>query len=148
MRNFNSIDLDETKADVKIGGGCLAGEVLEDLASKGWYTCIPNSNAVGMAGALLGGMNHPLIGMHGYGADAIKSITIIPFSMPDGSECRELAVSATSEGEEKRLYNVLCGAGHGLGIVTNIVLEAWRTADLGLTGLPKVSSLSIMLGLT
>jgi FAD/FMN-containing dehydrogenase len=134
MRSFNDVGLDETRAEVRIGGGCLAGEVLKTSAAKGWYTCIPSSNAVGMVGALLGGLNHPLVRRHGLGIDCIKSISIIPFTRPGGGDTRELIVNEESDGEERRLFNALCGAGHGLGVVTSITLKAWQIADLGLTG--------------
>jgi hypothetical protein len=42
-------------------------------------------------------------------------------------------VSATSSGDELTLYNVLCGSGHGFGVITSLTLRAWPIADLGLT---------------
>jgi hypothetical protein len=133
MHNFNTIDLDEEKSQVTLGGGCVAGPVLKSLAEKGWYTCMPNSNAVGVVGALLGGLNHSLVGLHGLGIDAIQSITVIPFSSPDGNQLRELVLKNASEGEEKLLFDAVRGAGHGLGIITSVTLNAYRIASLHLT---------------
>jgi FAD/FMN-containing dehydrogenase len=85
LAKFNSIELNEERGEVTIGGGCRTGDVLKTLAEKGWYTCTVNSNAVGMIGALLGGLNHSLAGKHGLGIDFIRSLVIIPFSDPDSA---------------------------------------------------------------
>jgi len=133
MHSFDNIDLDEEKSQVTLGGGCLTGPVLKTLAEKGWYTCLPNSNAVGVVGALLGGLNHSLVGLHGLGVDAILSITVIPFSSPNGEQPHEQILNHQSEGHEKALFNALRGAGHGLGIITSITLNTHRITSLHLT---------------
>jgi hypothetical protein len=133
MRHFTTFELDEEKSVVTIGGGSVTGPVLKTLAAKGWYTCTPNSNAVGMVGALLGGLNHSLVGVHGMGIDAIQSLTVLPLSTPHGEQPRALVLSDQSTGQERALFDALRGAGHGLGIVTSVTLKAYRILSLGMS---------------
>lgn len=137
MANFKNISLDEPGGDVTFGGGVLTGEVLKSLGDKGWYTCVPNSNSVGLVGALLGGMHHAAIGLHGLGMQNIKEISVIPFSMPDGSEPRQIVVRGDSTVQDvKDFFNIMCGAGFGLGVVTSIKLAAWPISQLNGTSTP------------
>ena len=55
MEKFDQIHLDESKQTVTIGGGVLVGPLLRYLARRGFYTVYPSSNAIGMAGFVLGG---------------------------------------------------------------------------------------------
>ena len=132
---FKNIELNEEKGQVEIGGGVLTGELVKSLADKGWYTSTVNSDAVGVVGALLGGSSGSLNGRHGLGIDQVKAIDIIPFSNPNLSaeSGNILTLTPDSEGEEKSLFNILCGAGHGLGIVTSVTLSAFRIKDMQLT---------------
>jgi hypothetical protein len=91
-----------------------------------------------MMGAVLGGLNHPLVGVHGMGVDMVKSLTIIPFSMPDGGEVRPVTVSKASAGDEEKLFDVLRGAGHGMGVVVSATMEAHPVANLHLDDGHKV----------
>jgi hypothetical protein len=45
----------------------------------------------------------------------------------------KLKVGTHSEGEERKLFNALCGAGFGLAIVTSVVMKAFPISELGLT---------------
>ncbi len=36
-------------------------------------------------------------------------------------------------GEERTLFNALCGAGHGLGIVTSVIMKAFSIRNLRMT---------------
>ncbi|KAL5399375.1 hypothetical protein PMIN06_001371 [Paraphaeosphaeria minitans] len=138
LRHFSSFSLDEDKREVTFGGACISGPLIKGLAEKGWYTATPSGNGVGMTGALLGGLNHPLVGVHGMGKDLVKSFTIVPFSMPDGGELRPVTVTRESEGEERILFDVLRGAGHGMGVIVSATMEAYPLADLKLEGGDKV----------
>ncbi|KAF2729640.1 FAD-binding domain-containing protein [Polyplosphaeria fusca] len=133
MRNFNAITLDEEHGTVKIEGGCVSKDVLTYLAGQGWYTTLPNSNAVGVIGSFLGGLSHALNGMKGFGIDHVQAITIVPFSHPDGFTPHPITLTTASTGEEKALFNALCGAGHGLGIITSLTLTAWPIPCLNMT---------------
>jgi hypothetical protein len=136
---FKKIELDQEKDEVTIGGGVLTGELIDYLAGKGWYTTTPNSDAVGMVGALLGGLSCAVNGLHGFGIDHIKAIDIVPFFIPSSelevSDNRDKVVTLapSSKVERKRLFNVLCGAGHGLGIITSVTLSAFRLNSLKMT---------------
>ena len=131
---FKKMELNEEKGEVTFGGGILTGELIKYLAEKGWYTTTPNSDAVGMVGALLGGLSGAVNGIHGFGVDHIHSIDIIPFSNPTAPEDASiLTLTPSSKGKEKALFNVLRGAGHGLGIVTSVTLSAFRIDSLGMT---------------
>lgn len=138
LRHFSSFSLDEENKEVTFGGGCISGTLLKGLAANGWYTATPNGNGVGITGALLGGLNHPLVGVHGMGRDMVKSFTIVPFSMPGGGEVRAVTVRRESAGEEKKLFDVLRGAGHGMGVVVSATTEAHPLASLELDEGDKV----------
>jgi len=86
----------------------------------------PNSNAVGMVGYLLGGGSSALIGIHSLAIDNLLSVRIVTAS---GAL---LTLSPNSLDREKDLYNVICGAGFGFGVVSSITLKAWRISDIGL----------------
>ncbi|KAF1958228.1 FAD-binding domain-containing protein [Byssothecium circinans] len=134
LENFKIVSLNEEKGEVSVGGGAITGDVLKTLAEKGWYTCTINSNAVGVVGALLGGFNHGLGGKHGLGVDFIRSINIVPFSLPSGLPSKgELVLSTESQGEEKKLWDALRGGGLGLGVITSVTLAAHRISSLNLT---------------
>jgi len=131
---FKKIELNEEKGEVTFGGGILTGELIKYLAEKGWYTTTPNSDTVGMVGALLGGLSSVVNSIHGFGIDHVHSINIIPFSNSLAPEDAPiLTLTHSSTGKEKALFNVLCGAGHGLGIVTSITLSAFRIDSLKMT---------------
>ncbi|KAL1600563.1 hypothetical protein SLS60_006949 [Paraconiothyrium brasiliense] len=147
LRNFSSFHLDEERSEVSIGGGCISGPLLKGLAEKGYYTAAPNSNGVGMTGALLGGLNHPLGGLHGMGIDMVKSFTIVPFSMPDGGALKPVIVDRESVGEEKKLWDVLRGAGHGMGVVVSVTMDVFPIAKLDLDEGNKVWQRTLVFGL-
>ena len=85
---------------------------------------VPNSNEVGMIGALLGGGSNIFNGRHGFMIDHVLSIRLVT------GNGTILEVSPDSEGEEKNLFNALCGGGHGLGIILSITLRAFRIKNL------------------
>jgi hypothetical protein len=86
----------------------------------------PNSNAVGMAGYVLGGGNSVVNGIHSLAIDNLLAVRILTDSGIF------LTLSPDSLGNEKALFNVICGAGFGFGIITSITLKAWRISDLGM----------------
>ncbi|OAT13340.1 hypothetical protein BDBG_08563 [Blastomyces gilchristii SLH14081] len=45
----------------------------------------------------------------------------------------KLDVSSSSEGEGKALFNALCGAGHGLGVITSVTMKIFPLKSLNLT---------------
>lgn len=132
MRRFKSIALDEAASTVTVGGGVLTGELLSDLTSRGFYTTLPNSTAVGVVGAVLGIGNGPFNSLHGLMADNVENVRIVTASS-DGVATRDISHSSASA-DERALFAALCGAGHGLGVVVSLTLRAYRVADLRLDG--------------
>jgi hypothetical protein len=142
LKNFDSIELDDGAGSVKVGGGVVTGHLCSVLAEKGWYTSRPhpfqsvrilltaaghpNSNAVGMVGYVLGGGNSVVNGIHSLAVDNLLEVRILTDSGVF------LTLSPNSLGDENDLFNVICGAGFGFGVITSITLKAWRIADLGM----------------
>lgn len=127
MVNFKAIKLDKSTGIVEVGGGVTTGELSKALADQGYYTPLPNSNAVGVVGCIIGGGNTPLIGTHGWMADLVESFRLAT------AEGKMIEVSSSSTGEELDLFNALCGAGHGLGIITAVKTAAFPIKDLNMT---------------
>ncbi|EQL31872.1 hypothetical protein BDFG_05917 [Blastomyces dermatitidis ATCC 26199] len=59
--------------------------------------------------------------------DAVESIQLI------SQNEEKLDVSSSSEGEGKALFNALCGAGHGLGVITSVTMKIFPLKSLNLT---------------
>jgi hypothetical protein len=132
LRSFNSIDLNKDNDTVQIGGGVLTGEVISTLTRAGYYTSWPNSDAVGYVGYVMGGGSGTVNGMHGFGVDNVVSFEVVTASG------EKVSVSATSMGREGELFNTLCGAGFGFGVVTAVVMKAFPIAPLKLPGGDKL----------
>lgn len=143
MKKFNGVALDEKTQRVTFGGGALTGQVVEACTGAGYYTAWPNNNAVGMTGFVLGGGNvgllpndiglfgveadvaqHLSAGLHGMAIDSVVSFRLIT------AEGEVLELNPASTGEELELFHALCGAGHGLGVVTSMTLKTFPLAEL------------------
>lgn len=127
LKKLRTVSVDKSNDSVIIAGGALAADVLKACVAEGYYTLFPNSNAVGMIGAFLGGGSSAFNGIHGFGIDNVLAIRLITAS---GSI---LTLTPSSTGEEASLFNTLCGAGHGLGIITSLTLTAFPISGLRLT---------------
>ncbi|CAG8960405.1 hypothetical protein HYFRA_00008122 [Hymenoscyphus fraxineus] len=126
LEKFDGIELDDDSQTVTFGGGVRAGSVLRELAERGFYTVLPSSNSVGMAGFVLGGGGHHFIGLHGLTVDNVESFRIIT---ADG---RVLDLDRTATGEEQSLFKVLNGAGLGFGAVVSITMKVYPLSNLGM----------------
>ncbi|KAM0438718.1 hypothetical protein ACHAPT_001475 [Fusarium lateritium] len=126
MKEFKTIQLNKEKATVRVGGGVVTGELSKALAKEGYYTPLPNSNAVGVVGCVIGGGNTPFNGLHGWMADAVVSFRVIT------AEGEIIQVSTSSTGKEFALFNALCGAGHGLSVITSIETSAYPISSLNM----------------
>ncbi|KAJ9138932.1 6-hydroxy-D-nicotine oxidase [Pleurostoma richardsiae] len=126
LKKFGSVKLDKQAGLVSIGGGAVTREVIRVCCAEGYYTTWPNSNAVGMVGCMLGGGNDTLTGVHGLMIDNVVSFRLIT------AEGKLVEVSESSTGDERALFNTLCGAGHGLGVVTSMTMKMFRMADLNM----------------
>jgi FAD/FMN-containing dehydrogenase len=54
MSSFDKINLNEAEKTVTLGGGVITREFIKTCLDKGYYSCWPNSNAVGMVGFVIG----------------------------------------------------------------------------------------------
>ncbi|KAK0863710.1 hypothetical protein LTS02_006458 [Friedmanniomyces endolithicus] len=123
LSRFNTIELDEDAGAATFGGGgAITEAMIRTLGERGFYTSVPTSSAVGMAGYYLGGGSSPYNGLKGLAIDHILHIRIIT---ADG-ESRDLSPSSPRK-EDAVLFNVLCGAGLGFGVIPSITLRVWRT---------------------
>lgn len=127
LKLFKSIQLDKENGSVRIGGGVTTGELLRSLASEGYYTTVPNSNAVGVVGAILGGGNTGQNGLHGFMVDNVVAFRVIT------AEGNAIEVHSASTGDELALFHALRGAGHGLGVVTSAVMKVYPISSLHLS---------------
>ncbi|CAM1510716.1 Fc.00g010510.m01.CDS01 [Cosmosporella sp. VM-42] len=127
MKHFNKIQLVKEQGLVKVGGGVVSGDLLKTLAAENYYTPLPNSNAVGVVGCLIGGGSTPLNGLHGWMADIVVSFRLVT------SEGDIIEVSGSSTGENLVLFNALCGAGHGLCVITSATTPAYPISGLNMS---------------
>lgn len=127
MGLFSTIQLNKENGSVQIGAGVLTRELIRELAGEGYYTTLPGSNAVGVVGALLGGGITHCTGLHGYMSDNALSFRVIT------AAGEAVDVGADSSGEERKLFDTLRGAGHGLAVVTHVVMKAYPVSTLELT---------------
>lgn len=127
LSKFKDIELDKEEGTVRVGGGVVTGELLRALAVEDYYTPLPNSNAVGVVGCIIGGGSTPLNGLHGWMADIVVSFRLVT------SEGKILELSSSSVGPDSVLFHALCGAGHGLGVITAVTTSAYPLAALGMT---------------
>jgi len=113
LHKLNSVDVDEEKETVTVGGGTIWGDVIPVISLLGYYTSeylrIPitgwneiltkeawaNFSCVGVVGSLLGGGMSPFVGIDGYACDQVTSVRIVTSS----GDIKTL--SNTSRGREK-----------------------------------------------
>lgn len=79
-----------------------------------------------MVGYVLGGGSSIVNSIYSLAIDNLLAVRILTASGVF------LTLTSDSVGGERDLFNVICGAGFGFGIVTSITLKAWRISDLGL----------------
>ncbi|TFB04777.1 FAD-linked oxidoreductase afoF [Trichoderma ghanense] len=127
LKNFNAIRLDNLKDQVVVGGGVLTGDLIRHLAEEGYFTSVVNSNAVGVVGGLLGGGNTSVNGLVGWMADSAVSVRVVTAAGD------VLDVGSSSTGEQRALFNALCGAGHGLCVVVGATMRVYPLSSLGLS---------------
>ena len=124
MKKFNHVQLHKSDCIVTVGGGVTVGPLLRALAADGCYTAVPNSNAVGVVGCVLGGGFTGATGSYGYMSDLVTSFRIIT---ADG---RVRHVNSESMGDDLALFHALRGAGSGLGVVTELCMRAFSVSSI------------------
>ncbi|KAJ5100620.1 hypothetical protein N7456_006672 [Penicillium angulare] len=126
LKQFNQVSVDSTAHTVTVAGGALTGQVIKALTDEGFYTTWTNSNGVGFIGGILGGGNPTMAGIHGMQIDQVLSARLIT------GEGKVLEVSPSSTGDELGLFNAICGAGHGFGVITSMTLKIFPISTLRL----------------
>ncbi|KAJ5263348.1 hypothetical protein N7478_010953 [Penicillium angulare] len=126
MKQFNQVSVNSTAHTITVAGGVLTGQVIKAVTEKGFYTTWTNSNAVGFIGGILGGGNPTLAGIHGMQIDQVLSVRLVT------GEGKALEVSPSSMGDELALFNAICGAGHGFGVITSLTLKIFPISNLHL----------------
>ncbi|KAF4550588.1 FAD-binding domain-containing protein 9 [Elsinoe fawcettii] len=99
MSAFAKISVDEDNRTVTIGGGVLTGALLNDLSERGLYTTLPNSNAVGVVGFVLGGGSSPFNGTLGFAIDQLIACRLITVTG------EVLTLDTMSTGERAQLFS-------------------------------------------
>jgi hypothetical protein len=127
MKEFQAIEIDADAGVVRVGGGVSTGTLLHRLTEQGLYTPLCDSNAVGNVGCLLGAGNTPHVGINGYMVDSAVGFRVVT------ADEETIEVDATCTGENLALFNALCGAGHGHGVVVSATSRVHPLAALGLT---------------
>ncbi|RFU29630.1 hypothetical protein B7463_g6699, partial [Scytalidium lignicola] len=126
MHRFKNIDVDTNNMLVTFGGGVSNQELLEALYSHGVYTTYANSGAVGMVGLTLGGGFTGLSSLHGLAMDNVVAFEGVTASG------EYITIDITSTGEERALFDVLCGAGAGLLVIASMTMHIYQLSSLQL----------------
>jgi hypothetical protein len=124
LKNFSAVRINESAKTVSVSGGATTKSVLDVLTAAGYYTATPNTNSVGYVGAFLGGGSSVLNSVNGFIIDHVVTVTLFT------SAGEKLVISAESTGEKNALWHTLRGAGHGLGVVTELTMKIYPVSEL------------------
>ncbi|KAH8809324.1 hypothetical protein F5884DRAFT_858825 [Xylogone sp. PMI_703] len=126
MKKFTNIKIDVDDMSVTFGGGVTNNQLLEALHARNLYTAYANSGSVGMVGFCLGGGNSAFSYLHGLAIDNVLEIEGIT------ALGEQVIVGSSSTGEERALFDVLCGAGCGLLAITAMKMRVYPISNLQL----------------
>lgn len=126
MKNFDGALIDETVRTVTVGGAITTGAVIEALTPAGYYTSVPNTNAVGFVGAFLGGGSSIFNSVKGLLIDNAVAVRVVT------SAGKVVTLGPESKGEEAMLWHALRGAGHGLAVVLDLTVRIYPIAELSM----------------
>ncbi|KAJ5976157.1 hypothetical protein N7481_009864 [Penicillium waksmanii] len=127
MKKFAQVHVDKDSATATVGGGAITKKLIQECTSHGFYTTWVNSQAVGVVGSILGGGNPTMAGLHGMMIDNVLSARLIT------AGGKTLELSPSSKGDELALFQALCGAGNGLGVITSLTMRIYPISDLQLS---------------
>ncbi|CRG87464.1 Cdc2-related kinase, arginine/serine-rich [Talaromyces islandicus] len=128
IRNFKEIRVDKDSDTTEIGGAVTNFELMTALLQDGYYTTYANSGAVSMAGLILGGgFGGGFSSIHGLPIDNVLAFEGVTAS----GEIVRVDKSA-SDPDKKELFEVLCGAGYGLLVITSLSMKIHKLSSLNL----------------
>ncbi|KAH8702046.1 hypothetical protein BGW36DRAFT_445658 [Talaromyces proteolyticus] len=134
LRKFKKIEVNREKATVEIGGAVTNLELMTELLKDGFYTTYANSGAVSMAGLVLGGgFCGALSSIHGLAIDNVVAFEGVTAS----GEVIKVDQSA-SDPKHKALFDILCGAGYGLLVITSHSMKIHKLSALNLDDTDKL----------
>lgn len=122
---FKGIDINLETRRAVVGGGVLAGELVDAADPHGLVPVVGTARDVGICGFSLGGGYGPFVNRFGLGADNIIAARVV---LPNGD-----IVTASSD-EHPDLYWGLRGGGGNFGVVTELTLQLHRQPEI-LTGI-------------
>ncbi|RAK79553.1 FAD-binding oxidoreductase, partial [Aspergillus fijiensis CBS 313.89] len=124
LHRLNWTIISEDGDTATIGGGIIAGNLIQALWQKGKYAVTGSCECTSYLGPLLGAGHAVLQGKYGYAMDQLVSLHLVT---ADGEL---LDVSASDPDPD--LFWALQGAGHNFGIVTSVTTKIHDIPDQGL----------------
>ncbi|BCT74483.1 FAD-linked oxidase [Sinomonas cyclohexanicum] len=120
-KRLRSVSIDPQARTATVGAGARWREVIDAAAPYGLAPLNGSSSDVGVAGYTLGG-GLPVLGRtYGFAADSVLSLDIVTM---DGDA---RTVSRTHEPE---LFDLLCGGGPGLAVVTGLTFRLYQVSEV------------------
>ncbi|KAK1138466.1 hypothetical protein N8T08_002481 [Aspergillus melleus] len=119
IKDLNSVEFNDNKTQVTIGGGAAIEEVVAVAAEQDVLVPTGNCPCVGTMGAILGGGYGNLLGLYGFGVDNVLSLNVV---LADGTQ-------QTVTSKDKDLFWALRGAGANFGIVTSATLKSYPNQE-------------------
>lgn len=118
-KHLRSVSVDPAARTATVGAGARWREVIDAAAEHGLAPLNGSSSDVGVVGYTLGG-GLPVLGRtYGFAADSVLSLDIVTL---DGD------ARTVSRTQEPELFDLLCGGGPGLAVVTGMTFRLYPVA--------------------
>lgn len=120
-RALRSVAIDPAARTATVGAGVKWRQVIDAAAPHGLAPLNGSSSDVGVVGYTLGG-GLPVLGRtFGFAADSVVSFDVVTM---DG------VARTVSRTQEPELFNLLCGGGRGLAVVTSVTMRLYRVSEI------------------